>query len=198
MKKLNLGFTLVEILIALTIFSIMAGITSSVLYSVFNARDKTTVHTQKLSEMQLALVIIEQDLSQILFKPVKTFEGKQTSVFGLANEVRFSRGGIANPTMEKKQSSIVRVHYFVENEKLIRQSEAAVNRDLIIDPNQQILLNDVTKLQIEYINEAQMAQTSWAQKKLPYAIRLTIHTPYWGKLSQIFMLNQSRLYYAKK
>ena len=156
MKKRNLGFTLVEILIALTIFSIMAGITSGVLYSVFNAREKTTTHAQKLSEMQLAFVIIEQDLSQILFKPIKTFQGKQTSVFGLANELRFSRGGIMNPTAEKKQSSIVRVHYFVENEKLIRESEAAVNRDIIIEPSQQILLNDVTKLQIEYINEAQI------------------------------------------
>lgn len=197
MRKQATGFTLVEILIALTIFSIMAAITSSVLYTVFNAREKTTYHAQQLSQLQLAFVLIERDFSQILFKGIKTYEGKQPSVLGLENDIRFSRGGIMNPLSEKKQSSLNRIHYYVVDNKLVRESEAAINRDITITPNQQILLEEVKQIRFEYINETQMAQNQWYQKKLPYAIRISIDHDYWGKLSQIYMLNQSREYHAK-
>jgi general secretion pathway protein J len=198
MKKLSLGFTLIEILIALTIFSVMAGITSSVLYSVFNARERTTDHAIQLSNMQLAFVIIERDLTQIIFNPIKTYQGKETSVLGLENEIRFSRGGNPNPLSEKKQSSLVRIHYLLKDNQLIRESEPAISRDIIIQPSQQILLKDINHLTFEFINENQMAQTQWYQKKIPYAIRISINSSYWGKLSQIFMLNQSRQYYANR
>ncbi len=192
------GFTLIEILIALSIFSIMAGITSSVLYSVFNARDKTTEHAIKLAEMQLAFVLIERDLSQIVFRPIKTAVGKETSVMGLESDLRFSRGGIVNPLSEKKQSTLSRVHYFLQNKTLKREMQMAVNRSLDIPSASETLLSNIDSLKFEYLDENNQPISQWYNKKLPYAIRISLKSDDWGELSQIYSLSQSRQYYAKK
>lgn len=191
------GFTLVEILIALAIFSIMAAITSSVLYSVFNAHDKTTKQAITISKMQIAFVLIERDLSQILYKPIKTSLGKENSVIGLEDEVTFSRGGFNNPLAEKKQSSLIRIAYYLKNQKLKRSSYSAVNLENTANKQVDTLLEGVSQLQFHYIDENRIAKTQWYDKKLPTAIRITIHSSHFGDLSQIYTLNQSRHYYAK-
>ena len=48
------GFTLIEILIALTVFAILATITSSTLYYAFNTRTRVNEQSERLSTLQLA------------------------------------------------------------------------------------------------------------------------------------------------
>lgn len=196
MKK-SLGFTLIEILIALTIFSIMATITSSVLYAVFQSRDKTISHAVKLSEVQMAFVLIERDLTQIVNHPIKTALTKESAVLGEENIIHFTRGGIVNPLNSKKESTFNRVIYLLENGIFLRKNQMAVNTNQTISHYEKILLTDITELRFNYIDANNQVLSHWYNKKLPKAIRITIKTKQWGKLSQIYSLPQSRSYYEK-
>ncbi|NYQ85965.1 GspJ family T2SS minor pseudopilin variant LspJ, partial [Escherichia coli] len=66
----NKGFTLIEILIALTVFAILATITSSTLYYAFNTRTRVNAQAERLNALQLAISIIQQDTSQTVERAI--------------------------------------------------------------------------------------------------------------------------------
>ncbi len=191
------GFTLIEILIALSIFSIMAVMSSTVLYTTFNARDKTTEHAIRLSKLQVAMVLIERDFSQIVNQPISVASISQAGVVGLSEEIKFSRGGVINPLFEEKRSTIGRVKYFLDNNKLIRSSSVAINRAKQLTSQTEVLLSNVLELKFEYINKNGLVQQQWYNKELPKAIRISLQLDDWGKISQIYVLSQSKIYVKK-
>lgn len=197
-KRWNaMGFTLVEILIALSIFSIMAVITSTVLFSVFNARDRTTEHAVRLSQLQITFILIERDLTQIVNRPIRTATNLENALLGQIDTLSFSRGGMINPLFKKKQSSLARVRYSLKNQQLIRQNEMAVDRSTSTEPYTEVLLNNVEQLKFNYIDKNGQKQQQWYDKKLPKAVRITIQHKYWGELSQIYALTQAHSYDKK-
>ncbi len=173
-EKAPKGFTLIEILIAISIFSIMAVIASSVLYTVFNARDRTTEHATALSQLQIAFVLIERDLTQIVNRPVTTHTSKENALVGLAHTISFSRGGIINPLFKNKESSIGRVKYFLKNKQLIRDYDMAVDRNKSSKTNSEVLLDQVTALDFNFIDKNSQSLSQWYDQALPKAVRITI------------------------
>lgn len=185
------GFTLVELLIAISIFSIMAVIASTVLFTVFNARDKTTQHAVALSDLQIAFVLIEKDFMQIVNKPLLTATKLQNPIEGLENSISFSRGGMINPLYKKQRSTLSRVSYQLQSSKLLRNNIPALDSRQPIPTKPEVVLKEVTDLQFEYIDQNNAPQSQWLTTSLPKAIRITIEHKQWGKLSQIYQISQS-------
>ena len=97
MKKQS-AFTLLEILIALVVFSILATITSSAMYHAFNTRAIVTKQADKLSVIELAMAVIRRDTQQIVERSVRSNTSKQLPIFtGRPQYLEFTRGGKVNP-----------------------------------------------------------------------------------------------------
>jgi general secretion pathway protein J len=179
MKRKN-GFTLIEILIALTIFSIMAVMGTTVLYSVFSARDRTTEHAVRLSDIQIAMVLLDRDITQILDAPLQLDN----------NAMEFTRGGMVNPLAAKKRSTLLRVSYSLHDKTLVRtinrlnQVIGTMRRDDITLP----LLKKVDKLDITYMDKRYQTHQTWRARQLPNAIRITLSLDDFGEISELYLL----------
>src|SRR5438105_632303 len=96
-EQLN-GFTLIEILIALAVFAILATITTSVLYNAFTTRARVNEQSALLTELQLAISLIQQDTRQTIERPIRSNEMRLFPAFiGQAHYVEFTRDGNVNP-----------------------------------------------------------------------------------------------------
>lgn len=177
------GFTLIEVLIALSIFSIMAVMCTSVLFTVFSSKDKTTEHADRLNDIQVAMVLIEQDITQIVVQPLAL---QQT-------QLEFSRGGMINPSTSKALSSLARVKYTLTDNQLERRSNALnqqMNKPSKITQSS-VVLHHVDKFKLSYIDKHLQVHDLWRSNKLPYGIRITLTLKDFGEVSELFLLPQS-------
>ncbi|QDP72766.1 type II secretion system protein GspJ [Legionella israelensis] len=200
MRKLT-GFTLLEVLIALAVFAILATITSTALYDAFNTREKLNKQADRLNQLQLAMSLIENDSKQITERPVRSNEMRLFPVFlGTERYVEFTRDGIANPIGQEKRSTLKRIALICQGNQLLRRSWAVldpVNHNIYED---KILLDNVNKCQLKYLNQNLQVLSEWREKAvnqnqkkepLPKAIQLNLNLNDWGEASLLFIIPEA-------
>ena len=67
----QMGFTLMELLIAITVFAILSTITYSGLKTVLDTEQQTSQHMELLSQVQIALNLIQRDIEQAVSREVR-------------------------------------------------------------------------------------------------------------------------------
>ena len=77
----NKGFTLLEILIALFIFTILSMMLVKSLHSVIDLSSRTDQHATRLRQMQMALLILSRDIEQIVDRPIFIASGAKEASF---------------------------------------------------------------------------------------------------------------------
>src|SRR5579862_9001716 len=98
MNKNKHGFTLLEILIALFIFSIVSMIMVGALHTVFNSQSTTAKHAAALTKLQIAFLLMSHDLEQTINRPITNAKGIVEAPFvGTHDTVTFTHAGAANP-----------------------------------------------------------------------------------------------------
>ncbi len=175
------GFTLLEILIALSIFSIMAVVSTTALYNIFHTQDAINKESMKLSQLQLAFIRLERDITQIVNRPIEL----------ASSHMEFSTFGQSNPLGISQNSSLTRIKYDFQNKQLIRYSKPNAQ---IITPqkaNKEVLLNDINSLSLHFLDDKYQLQSVWYPRYLPRAVRVDIDSEYFGKISRFFALPQT-------
>ena len=69
------GFTLLELLIAIAIFSIIASFAYAGLNVVLDTKQQTDEHLEALSTMQLGLHLLQMDIEQTVDRPIRNEYG---------------------------------------------------------------------------------------------------------------------------
>ena len=130
------GFTLVEVIISLFIFSLIA---TSALYATrvgLSAGEQVERADSRLAQMQRARLIIREDLLQALARPVRDEFGTPATApmlggtrarEGTFNDeerllLRFVRGGWENPDYVDPRPEVQFVTYLVRGTELIRRT----------------------------------------------------------------------------
>ena len=80
------GFTLIEILIAMAIFTLIGLASTGLLTTVIDSNDLSSERFEKLQQLQRAMVIIERDIQQAVPRPVRA-EGETQTVVMAGGEV---------------------------------------------------------------------------------------------------------------
>lgn len=192
--KKSLGFTLLEILVALFIFTIIAMIMVGALHTVLTTQSVTEKNAARFNQLQMAITIISRDLEQIIDRPIINPAGtKENALIGTNNDLRFTHSGNANPNGELVRSTLQRTHYFSRNRTIIRESwpELDITRDST--SAQRELLTDIDELSFEYLDQNGKFQHTWppqgqSQANLPYAVRITLSLKTLGKVSQLYVI----------
>ena len=201
MKRVD-GFTLIEILIALAVFAILATITSSSIYHAFNTRARVTRQADQLSALQLAIAILNQDTQQIVARSVRRNQHHSPALIGQPHYVEFTRGGHTNPDGLERRSTLTRVAFLCKDSTLIRRRWDLLDTPTPNAYQDKILLDNLTQCQFAYLTHHQQIVSDWTQDAvqphqpvvtLPAAIQLTAHVADWGKLSLLFRVNGGTL-----
>jgi general secretion pathway protein J len=81
------GFTLVEMLVALTIFALMSVLAYRGLNAVLETRAHLTEDNRRWRDIALTLSQLEQDLSMVVDRPVRDSGGSQPALAGDPNAI---------------------------------------------------------------------------------------------------------------
>lgn len=200
------GFTLIEILIALTVFAILAAITSSTLYHAFSIRTRINEQAQRLSELQLAVSIMQQDTLQTIERSISGTDQHLFAHFiGQAKYLELTRDGNVNPQSIEQRSTLKRVALACEGDKLLRRSWESLDT---VDRNKsedKILLSHLTDCHFNYLNQNLQVLNEWRdqavtqdqnKEPLPKAIQINVTLKTWGQMNLLFII-PGALYAAK-
>lgn len=138
------GFTLIELMIALVIFAMLALAGWQIMDSISKSRDRGNLHQQALSQLDYAYLQLSQDLAQTtnyVVMPIMSNIGNNTTVIGantgimptfVLNESQISFIRFAAPDPRYQPSPVLaKVQYSLAGEKLTKQRFYHVN-----DPNE--------------------------------------------------------------
>lgn len=162
------GFTLLELMIAILLFSMVSAAAYKLFNSVSRAQQVTGGILDKLDVIQRAEVILEKDFFQAISRPIRNHRGdrvaamKAPSADGFA--VEFTRTGWRNP-LNQLRSDLQRVAYALEEGQLIRYYWPELDRPQEAIRIRQVVLDDVLSFKVRYMDEKKKWRSSWPPSK---------------------------------
>lgn len=195
--KKQSGFTLLELLVAIGIFALLAAMGYGGLNNVMTARKITTQHAERLSQLQMAFLWLGRDIEQTVDRPIRDeYAQVQPAMLGVETgryQLELTRTGWRNPAGHAR-SNLQRVAYGLRDGNLLRVYWAVLDRAEDSQPLESVLLDGVEKLELRFLNEAGQWQDSWPSRLLgqptdvspPRAVEVTLETKAEGRITRLF------------
>ena len=161
------GFTLVEMLIAIAIFGVMATVTYRVLNTMLVTRDHVAEQYGRWREIARAMAWMERDLDAILARPgLDALDRPVAPLIGGAGLTTFDEAVIAFARKGELDdlgypSPPSRVGYRVRNGALERLAWSGLDQAPRSVPAVTVLLSGVAALRLRYRGLAQPWQVAW-------------------------------------
>ena len=180
------GFTLLEMVVAVAIFAIMAAIAYTGLNQTIKIGNQVSESNQRLSELQFALSYFSRDWLQVSSRKVRNQYGDEESNIVLEdNSISFTRGGWAN-LLQRKRSNLQRVQYLVVDNKLLRRHWLSLDQGIGEEPFDSVLLNNVNALEIQFVDALEKSIDTWPDElvrdeRRPIALRISVDISQLGK-----------------
>ncbi|PRO67468.1 type II secretion system minor pseudopilin GspJ [Alteromonas gracilis] len=199
------GFTLIEILIAMAIFTLIGLASTGLLTTVIDSNDISEERFAKLQLLQRAMITIERDLQQAVPRAARV-NGEKQDVVMAGGEVDnsdddgigFVRGGWHNPQLMLPRSTLQYVAYRLNENRLERLYSNYVDNVIGYEPKVRVLLEDIESLKIEFLatssNESldEDNDLSWNESykgtALPRAVAIEFVSKDFGKIRREFTL----------
>lgn len=190
------GFTLIEMLVSLFIFTLISVGTMTAMSSSLDMRDRVNAGMEDLTQIQAARAIMRADFERISLRKRRdilgSFEPYVLSTDGEAL-ISFTRLGRENPGGLEARGDAERVEYYFRNNALIRQSWATANPNISSTPRETILLNGLLSVELDYLAADLIPVTRIAiepdqRESLSGVLRFTIIDQKQGETQHIFEL----------
>ncbi|OJF69802.1 type II secretion system protein GspJ [Alteromonas sp. V450] len=200
------GFTLIEILIAMAIFTLIGLASTSLLTTVIDSNELSQTRFSKLQLLQRAMITIERDIQQAVPRPIRV-NGEKTDIAMVGGEadgsdgdgIGFVRGGWHNPQLMLPRSTLQYVAYRLKDNKLERLYSTYVDNVIGYEPKVRVLLEDIESLSIEFIapanNESSFSNDgklkwneSYKGTQLPKAVAIEFTSKDFGTIRREFAL----------
>lgn len=193
------GFTLLELLIAMMIFAILATFVYAGLKVILDTEHQTSLYSQRISKLQLGLNIMQRDIKQLVARPVRDEYGDQQpalksgGISGILLEL--TRDGFSNP-MQLPRSNLQRVGYTFEENTLYRLTWPTLDRSQESEPYRQKLIGDIASLELVFYDNTLQEKREWPPRTsggqdedpntLPVSIELKLELKDWGTIRRLF------------
>ncbi len=160
------AFTLIEVLVAIAIFAVVAGISYSTLDSYIAQRERLVGHYGKLERLQRFFILLERDFQSVLKRPVRTGTGIDDPI------VTGSGADIITMSVSQAQfgtplgSTLKRVKWSLDGDKVVRSVWNALDFDSSNTPDERVIEKGVEKIELEYLLYNPYTQSSIKVKSL--------------------------------
>lgn len=188
------GFTLVELLIALFIFGLLAAAGTSLLVYSTSAQAVTASRLGDLSNEQRLTNLLTNDLAQALPRLSRDVQGSPMPAFAsgsLPLLFRYIRGGVQNGD-DSEQSGLQNIEIRLSGDRIERVVSSAV--DGSSDVRSQILVSDVASATVRFRRDGAW-QTFWTSEDpaaLPQAVELNITKRGKPQVTRLFLVGSGR------
>ena len=207
-RQSSRGFTLLEILVALAVFTMIGLSSHAVLSQILMTDEVSTERFARLRDLQRAMSIIERDLQQAMARPVRV-EGETNNIVmsgGLnsfesdADGLAMVRGGWSNPKLMLPRSTLQAVAYRLQAGELQRVYSNYVDNVIGAEPKVRVLMQNIEDLQFQFRvsknqsnnnNQENVWQDTYTGTQLPYAVAIEIVSADFGLIRREFALATS-------
>ena len=156
------GFTLMEMLVALTVFAIIGLLCAQLMGSTLGNREIVGERADRLAEVQRAMLMLKRDVTQITRRPVRDMLGDARGwvLIGSDGLIEFSRLGWRNP-LGQRRAEVQRVAYVVEDGDLYRAWWSVLDRASDSEPTLQRLLSGIEQIEFFALDASGTEHTYW-------------------------------------
>jgi len=194
------GFTLLELLVSLAIFALLATMAYSALNTVLNARKEVEQRAARLTELQTAFMVMQRDIEEAVARPVRDDLGDEQAALkggGVGTGVlTLTRTGWRNP-LGVARSDLQRVDYVFSKQQLLRESWSTLDRGPGNEPYVEILIDGVSAVDMRFMGQDRQWAGYWppdasnnAENQdvvlMPRAIEISVDVKGWGRIVRLF------------
>lgn len=192
------GFTLLELLVALSIFSVLSVMAYGGLQTVITTKEATQKSADRIAEIQLLMMRISSDLRQAVPRKIRDEYGDflaamQSSKNG-DETMAWTRAGYRNPA-HLKRSNVQRVAYKLDRQKLIRMTWPVLDRAQDTEVIETEVLSNIESIEWRFLNDQSEWLSNWPEEDakaglypLPKAVEFTFELQDWGKVRRLILL----------
>lgn len=197
------GFTLLEILIAMAIFTMIGLASYSVLTTTTDSNSISKQRIAKLEALQRAMLYMERDILQAVPRAVriegdgsgKVISGGRDQIESEADGLALVRTGWQNPLLMLPRSTLQAVGYRLQEGQLQRLYTLRPDNVIGAEPKVVVLLEDVQDFRVQFLvnsNDNNSRNLDWQDdyigSVLPRAIAVEIDSLDFGLIRREFLL----------
>ena len=146
-----LGFTLLEMLVAVAIFALASALAYGGLDGLMRARGQLDAAQDRLGRVQFALGLLERDVRGTAPRPVRDGQGTpRAALEGARDRIELTRGGYAN-SLSLPRAELERVGWQLRDGVLQRLRYAVLDRTQGSRPLEDALVDRVEALDFRYV-----------------------------------------------
>ena len=201
MMRRQQAFTLIEILVALFIFALVALISGQLLSRTISAQDHLQDRGGRLAMVHRAMQIVQRDVLQLSNRSIRSaddFERLGPLLVDTDGFIEMTRVGWRNPLMHRR-SELQRVSYRLEDSNLVRGYWHTLDRGYDAEPAFQTLLEDVDRVEFYVLDNQGQEHKLWppqvqdGQATEQAAIILRIEIAPFGVVERIWQVPSAKL-----
>jgi general secretion pathway protein J len=192
------GFTLIEVVVSLAIFSMLAALSYATFNRIVEGTGQITQQMTRLQQVQRTVALLTNDFAQLAPRPIRDELGggdRPALLADARNEylVEFTRGGLVNP-LGLQRSTQQRIAYRVDDDKLIRLYWPVLDRTLATEPLDAELIDDVESFRVRYFVPPDRWSEEWpaggattgrAAYSRPRAVEFVLELRDWGEIRRV-------------
>lgn len=186
------GFTLVEILVALAIFSIMGALGYRALAGLLDARAAIVAQSQQWRALELFFSRLERDLGSYVTRPIRNeFDRTEAAFFAPsgATEIAFTRAGWSGANGPAADAQRVGYRWREQTVELLLWP--ALDRAPHTEPSAYTVIRSIKTLQFRFLDANGNWQRQWGtppHEGTPKAVEVALETSSGKRLTRLMAL----------
>ncbi|MGF1686959.1 type II secretion system minor pseudopilin GspJ [Photobacterium japonica] len=196
------GFTLLEVLVAIAVFSMLSLSAYQVMNGVQRSNAQSIEHNERLKEIQRAMVMMDNDFRQIVARKTrnlgetasdKLLQSSEYLLDSSSDGILFTRLGWQNPQHMFPRGEVLKVGYRVVDDTLervwFRYPDTVVGSEALVRP----ILTGVEKLAFRFYSDKKWADKWDKAAALPQGVIVQLTLEDYGEIERVYMLPDSVL-----
>jgi general secretion pathway protein J len=189
------GFTLLELIVAVAVFAVVAAMAYSGLDLLLRSRSGLEQASERQRAIDLAVLNLERDLRQALPRPIRSAYGEvQSAMVGNAVAAEWTVLDLGS-ARDGVRMEATRVRYALVDGALWRARDAVLDRSPRESARSRPLLEGVQRLSWRYVQSARQRLDQWpprtgisSPERLPRAVEVTLVLEDRGEISRLIEL----------
>ncbi len=203
------GFSLLEVLAAAAVFAVVSALSAGLLVGALRTEEQGEAVLAELADVHRIGSVLREDIGQIALRPVRNGEGLQdprifaadvngteavrTRVNDPQEIIVLTRSGWANPGRLQPRSSLQRVAWVLDEDRLYRQVWLYPDAAAASEPQRQLMAEGLDEVEVEvlvagiWVNVARVVANRSEQTDLPDAVRLRYRLSGLGAMEHVVL-----------